>query len=76
MILCCFLAPHVGVKPQDASARLRFCMATDLFFCWSLGVPYSNRVAVRLLYKGILDTPCSLVFALAPPVLEMALFCS
>ena len=52
VILCCFLAPHVGVKPQDASARLRFCMATDLFFRWSLGVPYSNRVAVRLLYKG------------------------
>ena len=25
--------------------------------------------------EGGLDTPCSLVFALAPPVLEMALFC-
>ena len=52
MILCCFHAPHVDVRPQIAFTRVAVLHGNKYLLLLFNGVQCCSRVAVRLLYKG------------------------
>ena len=47
-----FRSPHVGLSPQDDIARGAVVHGNRSLLPLVVGVPYSNCVAVQLLYEG------------------------